>query len=68
LKPNDIYIYIYLNKFVWDNGFTEVVSGPKRGDALLEIYLLRHEISLSFCNSLPEISDLNGVLLDVECE
>jgi len=55
-----------VNNLVWDNGYTQVVSVPKRGDALLDIYLLRHECSLISCNILPGISDHNGVLLEVE--
>ena len=42
----------FVNSLVWDNGYTQVVSGPTRGDALLDIYLLRLEsslISLIFC-------------------
>ena len=26
-----------VNNLVWDNGYTQVVSGPTRGDALLDI-------------------------------
>jgi hypothetical protein len=32
-----------VNNLLWDNGYTQVVSGPTRGDALLDIYLLRPE-------------------------
>jgi hypothetical protein len=32
-----------VKNLVRDNGFTQVVSGPARGEALLNIYLLRHE-------------------------
>ena len=56
------------NSSVWDNGYTHVVSGPTRGDARLDIYLLRPECSLISCNILPGISDHNGVLLEVEWE
>ena len=55
-----------MNNLVWDNGYTQVVSGPTRGDALLDIYLLRPESSLASCNILPGISYHNGVLLEVE--
>ena len=55
-----------VNNLVWDSGYTQVVSGPTRGDALLDIYLLRPESSLISCNILPGISDHNGVLLEVE--
>ena len=57
---------MFVNNSVWDNGCTEVVSGPTRGDALLDIYLLRPESSFISCNIMPGISDHNGVLLDVE--
>jgi len=55
-----------VNNLVWDKGYTQAVSGPTRGDALLDIYLLRPECSLISCNILPGISDHNGVLLEVE--
>jgi len=51
---------------VWDNGYTQVASGPVRRDALLDVYILRPECSLISCNILPEISDYNGVLLEEE--
>jgi len=55
-----------VDNLVWDNGHTRLVSGPTRGDALLNIYLFRSERSLIPCNILPVISDYNGVLLEVE--
>jgi len=55
-----------VNNLLWDNGYTQVVSGPTRGDSLLDIYLLRPESSLIYFNILPGISDRNGVLLKVE--
>jgi hypothetical protein len=54
-----------VNNLVWDNGYTQVVSGPTRGDALLDIYL-RPEYSLISYNILPRISEYKGVLLEVE--
>jgi hypothetical protein len=56
----------FVNGLVWDNGYTQVVSGPTRGDAMLDIYLLRPESSLISCNIVPGISDHNGFLLEVE--
>jgi hypothetical protein len=55
-----------VNNLVWDNGYSQVVSGPTRGDALLDLYLLRPECLLISCNILSGISDHNGVLLEVE--
>jgi hypothetical protein len=56
----------FVNNLVRDNGYTHVVSGPTRGDAMLGIYLLRPESSPISCNTVPGISDHNGVLLQVE--
>ena len=55
-----------VNRAVWDNGYTEPVSGLTRRDALFDIYLLRPESSLIACNILPGISDHNGGLLEAE--
>jgi len=57
---------VFVNNLVWDNGYTQLVNGLTRGDVLLDIYLFRPECSLISCNILPGISDLNGVLLEVE--
>ena len=58
----------FVNNLVWDNGYTRVVSGSTRGDALLDIYLLRPESSLISCNILPGIRNHNGVLMGVELD
>jgi len=50
-----------LNKLVFNNGFTRVVSGPKIGDTFLYISLLRSKYSFISCNILPGISDHKGV-------
>jgi hypothetical protein len=49
---------VFSNNLVWDNVCTQVVSGPVRGDALLNIYPHRP------CNVLPGISDHNRVSWD----
>jgi hypothetical protein len=62
-------VCIYKCKFqalVNKNGYTQVVSGPTKGDALLDIYLIKPESSLISCNILSGISDHKGVLLEVE--
>ena len=56
----------FVNSLVWDSGYTQVVRESTRGGALLDIYLLRPENSLISCNTLPGISDHEGVLLEVE--
>jgi hypothetical protein len=37
----------FINNLVWENGFREVVDSPTRGDALLDVYLVRPEISFT---------------------
>jgi hypothetical protein len=55
-----------VNNLVWDNGYTQAVSGPTRRNALLDIYLLKPASPLIFCNILPGISDHNGFILEAE--
>ena len=55
-----------VNKLIWENGYTQVVSEHTRGDALLDIYLLKPGNALISCNVQPGISDHKGVLLEVE--
>jgi hypothetical protein len=57
-----------VNTLVWDNGYTQVVGGPTRGDTVLDIYLLRPESSFISWGVVPGISDHKGVLLEVEWE
>jgi len=50
-----------VNSLVWDNGYTQVVRGATRGDALLNIYLLRlgsSLISFIFCPESATIQRL----------
>jgi hypothetical protein len=56
----------FVNKVVWDNGYTQVVRGLRRGNALLGIYILRPDNSLSSCNIVSGTSDHSSVLLEVE--
>ena len=56
----------FINRLVRDNGYTQVVGTPTRGDALPDVYLIRPESSLISCDMVEGISDLCGVLLDVE--
>jgi hypothetical protein len=56
----------FVNSLVWDKGYTLVVSGPTRGDRILDIYLLRPESSFISCCVVPGISGHNGVLLEID--
>ena len=57
---------IYLNRLVWKNGYTQVVNNPFRGDALLDVYLVRPESAFTSCSNFQGIIDHCGVLLEVE--
>jgi hypothetical protein len=56
----------FINRLVWDNGYTQVVRKPKRGDSLLDVYLIQPESALISCGTVQGINDHCGVLLDVE--
>jgi hypothetical protein len=58
----------FINRLVWDNGYTQVVDCPTRGDAQLDVYLVRPESALTSCSVVQGISDHSGVLLEVEWE
>ena len=56
----------FINRLVWDNGYTRFVGKPTRGYSLLDVYLVRPESALISCGTVQGISDHCGVLLDVE--
>jgi hypothetical protein len=56
----------FINRLVWDIGYTQLVGKPIRGDSLLDVYLVRPESSLLSRDTVQGISDHCGVLLDVE--
>jgi endonuclease/exonuclease/phosphatase family metal-dependent hydrolase len=56
----------FLNRLVWENGYTQVVNSPTQGDALLDVYLVQHERAFTSCHNVQGISDHYGVLLEVE--
>jgi hypothetical protein len=53
---------------MWENGYAQVVTGPARRDALLDVYLVRPESLSHYCTTEQGVSDHYGVLLEVECE
>jgi hypothetical protein len=56
----------FINSLVWENGYSQVVDSPTRGDALLDVYLVRPESSFSSSSIVQGISDHCGVMLEVE--
>ena len=56
----------FINRLVWDNGYTQEVGKPTRGDSLLDVYLVRPERALISSGTVQVISDHCRMLLDVE--
>jgi len=57
-----------INSLVWGNGYSQVADSPTRGDALLDVYLVRPESSFTSSSIVQGISDHSGVILEVEWE
>jgi hypothetical protein len=47
----------FMNRFVWDNGYTQVAGKPNRWDSSLDVYLVRPESALIPCGTVQGISD-----------
>jgi hypothetical protein len=57
-----------INILVWENGYSQVNESPTRGDALLDVYLVRPESSFTSSSIAQGISDHNAVILEGEWE
>jgi hypothetical protein len=57
---------VLANSLIWDNGYTQVVGDPTRGDTSLDVYLLRPESLFITCSIVRGISDHKGILLEVD--
>jgi len=57
-----------INSLVWENGYSQVIDGPTRGDALLDIYLVRTESSVTSSGIVQGVSDHLAVIVEVEWE
>jgi hypothetical protein len=55
-----------INSLVWENGYSQVVDSPTRGEALLDVYLVRPESSFTSRSVVQGVSDHYGVFLEVE--
>ena len=50
-----------INSLVWENGYSQVVGGPTRGDALLDVFLVRPESSVTYRDIVQGVSDHQAV-------
>jgi hypothetical protein len=56
------------NSSVWENGYSQVVDSPTRGDTLLDVYLVWTESSFASSSIVQGISDHYGIMLGVGWE
>ena len=42
----------FINRLVWDNGYTQVVGKQTRGDSLLDVYLVLPESTRIYCGTV----------------
>jgi hypothetical protein len=57
-----------INYLVWENGYSQVIDSPTRGDALLHVYLVRPKSLVTSRSVVQGVSDHRGVVLEVEWE
>jgi len=57
-----------INSLVWENGYSQVMDSPTRWDALLDVYLVRPESSVTSSGTVQGVSDHLAVILEVEWE
>ena len=53
---------------VRENSYSQVIDGPTRADALLDVYLVRPESLVTSSSIVQGISDHYGVILEVDWE
>jgi hypothetical protein len=57
-----------INILVWENGYSQVINNPTRGEALLDVYLVRPGSSVTSSGTVQGVSDHLAVILEVEWE
>jgi len=55
-----------IDSLVWENGYSQVIDSPTRGDALLGVYLVRPESSVTSSGIVQGVSDRLAVILEVD--
>jgi hypothetical protein len=56
----------FVNRLVWENGYTQAADSPARGKALLHVCLVRPESLFTSCSTVQGTSDPCGALLEAE--
>ena len=57
-----------IKRLVWENGYSQAIGRPTRGDALLEDFLVRTKSSVTSSCIVERVSDHEAVTLEVEWE
>ena len=57
-----------INRLVWENGYSQINESPTQGDALLDVYLVRPESSVTSSSTVQGISVHNRVMLEADWE
>src|SRR5215475_8995320 len=52
-----------INSLVWENGYGQVIDSPTRGEALLDVYLVRPESSVTSSGTVQGVCDHLAVIL-----
>jgi hypothetical protein len=55
-----------ISNLIWENDYSQVIDGPTRGDALLDVFLVRPESSVSHSGIIQGVSDHQAVFLEVK--
>jgi hypothetical protein len=55
-----------VNNLIWENDFRQVIDSPIRGDALLDVFLVRPESTVRHSEVLQGVSDHQAVILEVK--
>ena len=55
-----------INSLVWENGYSQLVGGPTRGDALLDVFLVRPDSSVTYRDIVQGLCDHQAVILEVK--
>jgi len=63
-KSRGTQVFLYI--LPWESSYTLVVNSPTRGDASLDVYLLRPGSAFTYCSNIQRTTDQCGVLLEVE--
>src|SRR5215475_7593352 len=55
-----------INSLIWENDFRQVIDSPTRGDALLDVFFVRPESTVSHSEVIQGVSDHQAVILEVK--